>query len=46
MSKEYSLASDTWDIEEIKAINKVIDGGRYTCGAFVEKFEKEFNFNR
>jgi CDP-6-deoxy-D-xylo-4-hexulose-3-dehydrase len=42
MSKEYSLASDTWDIEEIKAINKVIDGGRYTCGAFVEKFEKDF----
>ena len=39
---KYSLSSDTWDKEELKAIQDVIDGGRYTMGPKVAQFEKEF----
>ena len=39
----YSLASDTWGKEEIEAIQKVIQSGRYTMGPFVKQYEKEFS---
>jgi len=39
----YSLASDTWGKEEIQAIQKVIQNGRYTMGPSVKKYEKEFS---
>ena len=38
----YSLSSDTWDKEEVQAIQDVIDSGRYTMGPKVAQFEKEF----
>ena len=39
---KYNLASDSWDDEEIKAINEVISSNRYTMGDRVKKFESEF----
>jgi CDP-4-dehydro-6-deoxyglucose reductase, E1 len=39
---KYSLASDTWGIEEKNAIQRVIDSNRYTMGAEVAAFEEEF----
>lgn len=39
---KYPLACDTWDEREIQAIHNVIDSGRYTMGAHVKQFEKEF----
>ena len=39
---KYRLAGDTWGKEELEAIQKVIDSGRYTMGPLVEQFEKEF----
>jgi len=39
----YSLASDTWGKEEIQAIQKVIQSGRYTMGPSVKQYEKEFS---
>lgn len=39
---QYTLACDTWDHEEIDAIQEVIKSGRYTMGARVKQFEKEF----
>ena len=39
----YSLASDTWGKEEIEAIQKVIQSGRYTMGPSVKQYEKEFS---
>ena len=41
MSK-YSLASTTWDDQEIDAINSVIDSGKYSMGERVLAFEDEF----
>jgi CDP-6-deoxy-D-xylo-4-hexulose-3-dehydrase len=38
----YPLATDTWDDEEYKAINRVIKSNRFTMGPEVEMFEKEF----
>lgn len=38
----YPLAADTWDDEEYKAINRVIESNRFTIGPEVEIFEKEF----
>ena len=38
----YPLATDTWDDEEYKAINRVIESNRFTIGPEVEMFEKEF----
>jgi len=40
--KPYSLASSTWDHEEIDAIQEVIRSGRFTMGSEVETYEKEF----
>ena len=39
---KYPLACDTWDQREVKAIQEVIKGGRYTMGPYVKKFEQEF----
>ena len=39
---KYSLSSDTWNKEEIQAIQDVINDGRYTLGPRVAQFEKEF----
>ena len=39
---KYPLAYDTWDNQEIEAIQEVIKKGRYTMGSQVKKFEKEF----
>jgi len=36
------LSVDTWGSEERKAIERVMDSGRYTMGAEVEAFEKEY----
>ena len=39
----YPLALSSWHEEEIHAIKKVIESDRYSMGAMVEKFEKEFS---
>lgn len=39
---KYRLANDTWGKEEIGAIQRVIDSGRYTMGEEVKKYEKQF----
>ena len=39
---KYNLACDSWDSEEISAINDVIKSNRYTMGPKVKKFEDEF----
>lgn len=39
---KYSLASTTWDEQEIDAINEVIKSGRYSMGERVIAFEDEF----
>jgi len=39
---KYFLTSNTWDKEEVKSINKVLNSGRYTYGKNVELFEKKF----
>lgn len=38
----YSLSDDTWDNDELKAINRVIESKHFTMGKEVEMFEKEF----
>lgn len=38
----YPLASDTWDEREVAALHRVIESNRYTMGAEVKAFEKEF----
>ena len=40
--KPYSLASSTWDHEEIDAFQEVIRSGRFTMGSEVETYEREF----
>lgn len=40
--KNYVLASTTWGVEELDAIQKVIASGRFTMGSEVLSFEKEF----
>ena len=42
MSLNYGLSSDTWDENEINAIQSVIQSGRYTMGERVKQFEQEF----
>ena len=39
----YSLASSTWDDEEIEAIQTVIESGRFTMGNQVIEFEEHFS---
>ncbi len=38
----YPLASSTWNEEEIRAIHRVIESGRFTMGEQVREFEKQF----
>jgi CDP-4-dehydro-6-deoxyglucose reductase, E1 len=38
----YSLAESSWGQEEIDALHKVIDGGRFTMGDSVKRFEEDF----
>ena len=40
--KNYVLASTTWGVEELDAIQKVIVSGRFTMGSEVLSFEQEF----
>lgn len=40
--KKYLLSDDTWNNEEIEAINEVIKSNFFTMGERVKKFEKEF----
>ena len=42
MKANYSLASSTWDHQEIAAIKQVIESGKYSMGEFVVKFESQF----
>ena len=39
---KYSLASSSWGKEELGAIKKVMDSGRFTMGPMVQEFEKQF----
>ena len=39
---EYNLAESSWGQEEIEALHKVIDSGRFTMGDSVKTFEKTF----
>ena len=43
MTGRYSLASSTWGLEEIAAINEVVASGSFTMGQKVAKFEEEFS---
>ena len=38
----YPLATSTWDEEELKAIQSVIDSDKFTMGQFVNLFENNF----
>jgi CDP-4-dehydro-6-deoxyglucose reductase, E1 len=38
----YKLSDDTWDIDEYKAIDRVIKSGRFTMGNEVKNFETTF----
>ena len=38
----YPLATSTWDDEELKAIQSVIDSDKFTMGQFVNSFENNF----
>ncbi len=42
MKPKYSLASSTWNEEEILAIQNVIQTGNYSMGENVAQFEREF----
>jgi CDP-4-dehydro-6-deoxyglucose reductase, E1 len=39
---KYCLAESSWGQEEIEALHRVIDGGRFTMGESVNRFEKDF----
>lgn len=39
---QYRLCDDTWNEEEINAINRVIQSNRFSMGKEVENYEKEF----
>ena len=40
--RNYPLATSTWDEEELKAIQSVIDSDKFTMGEFVNTFENNF----
>ena len=42
MKPSYSLASSTWDEQELVAIQNVIQTGKFSMGEYVSNFEKEF----
>ena len=39
---KYSLSSDTWDENELNAINEVIKSNRYTMGEKPREYEEHF----
>ncbi len=39
----YELASSSWGEEEIRAINSVVQSGRFTMGDHVKRFEHDFS---
>ena len=39
---KYPLSCDTWNNQEVGAINRVIRSSRYTMGEEVFKFEEQF----
>ena len=39
---KYELASSTWGSEEISALNKVVESGKFTMGSEVLRFEADF----
>ena len=39
---DYKLAESSWGEEEIDALHKIIDGGRFTMGDHVLRFEQDF----
>ena len=39
---KYELASSTWGSEEISALNKVVESGKFTMGSEVRRFEEDF----
>jgi CDP-4-dehydro-6-deoxyglucose reductase, E1 len=39
---EYNLAESSWGQEEIDVLHKIIDGGRFTMGESVKRFEEVF----
>jgi len=39
---EYNLAESSWGQEEIETLHKIIDGGRFTMGESVKRFEEDF----
>lgn len=42
---KYPLASSTWNGDEIEAINRVVESGRFTMGTQVKEFEEQFAQN-
>jgi CDP-6-deoxy-D-xylo-4-hexulose-3-dehydrase len=42
METRYSLASSTWDENEIEAIQSVIKSGNFSMGEYVARFEDQF----
>jgi len=42
MKKIYPLSNDTWDNEEIEAIQEVIESRRFTMGQKTKEFEEKF----
>ena len=38
----YDLASSSWGPEELAAMRRVIESGRFTMGEHVERFEQAF----
>lgn len=39
---KFPLATSSWDSDELDAMKRVIDAGRFTMGEYVEKFEDAF----
>lgn len=42
INRGYPLATSTWDQNEYKAIDRVVQGGRFTMGPLVRQFEESF----
>ena len=40
---KYKLSSDTWDLSERDAIERVIESNRFTMGPEVAQYEKNFS---
>ena len=43
---KYNLASDSWDGEEISAINDVINSNRYTCLLYTSPSPRDLSTSR